>query len=243
MASIAVFVALGGGAYAAATIDGKNIRDHSVAGKKLKADTLTGKQINERRLGRVPSATSALRAGTAQTADTATTATTAQSATTAGSAKTAETAASATTAGSATTAKTADHATSADNAQVADSATTAGDATTLGGLTSKQLQVSCPPATELYGGMCWDLESRVADDWIDATSTCGNAGGRLPSLSEFIAYVIQPGTQVTTMHWTSDVVDITGGKETVATSDEGSSGTSPSSPTNLDYRCLFYRVN
>jgi hypothetical protein len=32
-------------------------------------------------------------------------------------------------------------------------------------------------------------------------------------------------------------------KETVATSDEGSTGASPSSPTSLAYRCLFYRVN
>jgi hypothetical protein len=91
--------------------------------------------------------------------------------------------------------------------------------------------------------MCWDLSVRPADDWIEASRECGNAGGRLPSLSELIAYVLQPGEQVTGQNWTGDVVDFPGGKETVLTSNEGLTSTSPSSPASLDYRCLFYRVN
>ena len=45
MASIAVFLVLGGGAYAAMKVNGKNIKNASIAGKKLKRNTLGGRQI------------------------------------------------------------------------------------------------------------------------------------------------------------------------------------------------------
>jgi hypothetical protein len=61
MASLALFIALGGGAYAAVQVNGKNIRPRSIAGKKLKNNTLGGKQIYERRLGPVPRAAGAIR--------------------------------------------------------------------------------------------------------------------------------------------------------------------------------------
>lgn len=217
MASIAVFLALGGVSYAAATISGNKLVNETVGAKKLKkgtltsaqvkADSLTGSVIEESSLGTVPSA---------QTATTATTATTAGSATTAASANTAN---------SATTAATAD------------------DANTLGGLTAQQLQVACPAGTDLYGGMCWDATVRDARNWIEASKDCGNAGGRLPSLSELIAYVSQPGEQVSGQNWTADVIDLPSNKELVLTSDEGLTESKPSSPGSLDYRCLFYRVN
>ena len=82
---LALFVALGGVGYAAATINGKDIKNKSVAGKKLKnktvtggkvkSNTLTGAQINESRLGKVPSAAKADTATSATTAATATNAT------------------------------------------------------------------------------------------------------------------------------------------------------------------------
>jgi hypothetical protein len=56
MATIAVFIALGGSSYAALTISGKNIEKRSIPGKKLKRNSLTGKEIRESRLSRVPSA-------------------------------------------------------------------------------------------------------------------------------------------------------------------------------------------
>jgi hypothetical protein len=220
MASIAVFVALGGGAYAATTINGSKIIKGTVGGAKLKkgtitgtqvkANSLTGSSIDESSLGTVPSA------------------------------QTAQTAASATTATSAITATSAE---SATKATTAGSANTAAEADTLDGLTAKQLQVSCPVDTELFGGMCWDEDVRPADDWIDASEDCGVEGGRLPSLSELIAYVLQDGEQVEGQNWTGDVIDVSAGKETVLTSDEGLTSSTGSSPTNLDYRCLFYRVN
>jgi hypothetical protein len=56
VAVIALFIALGGGVYAASKINGKQIKKKTIAGKALKPDTLTGKQINESKLGTVPDA-------------------------------------------------------------------------------------------------------------------------------------------------------------------------------------------
>jgi hypothetical protein len=71
---LALFVALGGTGYAATKLNGKNIKTHSIAGNRLKNNTLTGTQINESKLGQVPSAHSADTAGTANAANTANTA-------------------------------------------------------------------------------------------------------------------------------------------------------------------------
>jgi hypothetical protein len=59
MSSLAVFIALGGSSYAAFTINGASIKNRSIAGKKLRHNTLTGVQIKESRLGRVPRAKTA----------------------------------------------------------------------------------------------------------------------------------------------------------------------------------------
>ena len=61
IACLALFVALGGGAYAAAKLDknsvtSKQVKNASLKGKDLKNDTVTGKQIKEEKLGQVPSA-------------------------------------------------------------------------------------------------------------------------------------------------------------------------------------------
>jgi hypothetical protein len=87
VAIVALFVGLAGGAYAATSINGKNIKNGTITGSKLKKNTLTGTQINESKLGTVPHAT---QADSADTADTATNATTAATAGTATSATNAE---------------------------------------------------------------------------------------------------------------------------------------------------------
>ncbi len=71
MATIAVFIALGGSSYAAVKINGKNIRDRTVAAAKLKRDTVTGRELREASLGRVPAAAVATTAGSAGAADNA----------------------------------------------------------------------------------------------------------------------------------------------------------------------------
>jgi hypothetical protein len=56
VALLALFVALGGSGYAAVSLNGKNIQNRSIAGKKLRPNTLGGTEINEVKLGLVPRA-------------------------------------------------------------------------------------------------------------------------------------------------------------------------------------------
>jgi hypothetical protein len=63
MATVAVFIALGGSSYAAWTISGSSIKSRSISGKKLKRNTLGGREIKETRLARVPRARNADRLG------------------------------------------------------------------------------------------------------------------------------------------------------------------------------------
>ena len=59
VAMLALFVALGGTVYAASSFSGKTIRKGSLPGNRLKNNTVTGRQVNEATLGKVPSAASA----------------------------------------------------------------------------------------------------------------------------------------------------------------------------------------
>lgn len=67
IALIALFVALGGSVYAASKLNGKQIKKSSVPGNRLKPDSVGGKQVNESKLGTVPSAGFAASAGDAAT--------------------------------------------------------------------------------------------------------------------------------------------------------------------------------
>ena len=60
-ATLALFVALGGGAYAATRITGHDIRPHSLIARNYKANSVTGKAVKERSLGIVPRARDAAR--------------------------------------------------------------------------------------------------------------------------------------------------------------------------------------
>ena len=63
VATLALFVALGGSSYAVSQISGSQIRNASIAGKKLKRNTIGGKRVKESRLGTVPRARNAARLG------------------------------------------------------------------------------------------------------------------------------------------------------------------------------------
>jgi hypothetical protein len=63
VALLALFVALGGSGYAAIRVNGKNIKSRSIAAKKVKRNTLTGKEIRESKLGTVPKAKNATTVG------------------------------------------------------------------------------------------------------------------------------------------------------------------------------------
>jgi hypothetical protein len=53
MATLAVFIALGGTSYAALTVTGRNVKNGSLTSRDLRQDTLGGSRIKESRLGPV----------------------------------------------------------------------------------------------------------------------------------------------------------------------------------------------
>ena len=59
MATVAVFIALGGSSYAALSLTGRDIKDRSLAQRELKRNTLGTSRIKESRLGTVPRARNA----------------------------------------------------------------------------------------------------------------------------------------------------------------------------------------
>ncbi len=71
VALTALVVASSGTSYAAVKFSGQDLRRGSVPADRLKANSLTGTQINESKLATVPSAASAQTAQTAQAAQTA----------------------------------------------------------------------------------------------------------------------------------------------------------------------------
>src|SRR3954471_22734120 len=54
VSTLALVLALGGVSYAAVKVNGKNIKDRTIAAKKIKKNALTGTEINELKLAKVP---------------------------------------------------------------------------------------------------------------------------------------------------------------------------------------------
>lgn len=196
LAFVALFVALGGVGYAAATINGNAIEQQTIGAGKLKKGTLTSTQVKA----------NALTGGVIDES-------------------------------------TLNVVPSAQTAVSAQSAATAEEAETVDGFTPEDLQVSCPASTSLYGGVCWDDGVRPVKTWIGASVECGNAGGRLPSLSELVAYVLRDGVQVAAPHWSADVVEVASGEETALARDENVTTSHKSLGTDFGFRCVFYRAN
>ena len=59
---IALFAALGGTSYAAATISGKQVKNGTLTGADIKNNSVGGADVKESKLGQVPSAAKALQA-------------------------------------------------------------------------------------------------------------------------------------------------------------------------------------
>lgn len=63
IAALALFVALGGSAYAVTKIDGSAIKNRSLSSKKFKSNSVNGRIVNEKSLGAVPRAQNSARLG------------------------------------------------------------------------------------------------------------------------------------------------------------------------------------
>lgn len=213
VATLALFVALGGTAVATGALDGKSIRKGSITGKQIKAksvpgtdlrpDSVRGRQILERTVGKVP------RAGYADAA------------------------------GSATT---------SEQAAIAGFATTSGTAEGLTAELTDQLTDRCPAGTIRYAGACFESSTRGPDNWPVAAKVCGDAGARLPHLSEMEGFRQQPGVTLDGTEHTGTYLDLNGldagGGSTVGIADNGSLGSGFSyGSSNARYRCVFPAAN
>jgi hypothetical protein len=213
VATIALFVALGGSVYAAkkAKLDGRAVRAKSLPGNRLKLRSvpanrlkpgvlrrasiptpLTGADINELTLGQVPSATYAERA---------------------------------------------DYAQSAGDAQTAVDAVNAVNAQTVNGHS-----VGCLPGTRLFAGACWQSSSSVAAATAPlAASECGTQGGTLPDALELAAFAKQPGVNLHEGdEWSATLMNFSGPNAYgVVTVSSSAVIDLELSTTNRHYRCVI----
>jgi hypothetical protein len=230
MATIAVFLALGGGAaFAASTMLPKNsvgsaqLKKNAVTGRAIRDGSIKGADVSEASLGKVPSAARADRAALADSA------TNAQHAASADNATNAANAARATTAGT------------------AGSAGTAANADAVGGLSAAQLKLRCPAGTRAQWGMCLELAAHGPATPLDALADCSARGGRLPTWLE-LTWVRQQndiewaaGTGAMQYEMTGDVFDASQ-QETISLDRNGQVfQTLPS--TTFVYRCVLQKVN
>jgi len=218
VASLALFVALGGTVYAAkkAKINGKAVKVKSLPGNRvklrsipanrLKPDVLqaalqqtgpiTGAEIDELSLGQVPNAAHA---------------------------------------------ETADTAKSAQDAQTAVNAVNAVSAQTVNGYGA-----GCLPGTQPFAGACWQtFSSSTAVSAPAAATSCAVQGGSLPEALELAGFAQQPGVVLDGgTEWTSDIPVVSSpglyGVVTVAASGEIAS---TASSNERKYRCVIPLVH
>jgi hypothetical protein len=174
MATLALFIALGGASYAAtalpknsvgtkqiksAAITAAKIKNGAVTGAKIAPGSITGGQIALSTLGTVPSAT---KADQAVHADTATTAT---------------------------------------NATRATSAASADDARTLGGQSAEQIaaaaKLTCPTGMILAAGNCFDATQTAASTYYSALEKCAAKGKSVPDTGDMANFLTAQGTTET----------------------------------------------
>jgi hypothetical protein len=226
MATIAVFIALGGAGYAAAklpanSVDTAQLRKEAVTAAKIKDGAVTGAKVDLRSLGTVPSAARATNAGHAASA---------------GSADDAD---------HATKADTADRASQADTATDAAHAATANEAQTLGGRTASQIlaaaKPTCPTGTKLERGLCFETAPRGPSILDAAVGTCASENRQLPTVEEIVAFQSANFTTKQPEEWSSQMyvegkvrwaftAQILGGAFTIGTKN-GSEA--------LPYRCVL----
>ena len=246
---LALFVALGGAAYAGTKINGSSIQNGSIGGGKLKNETITGNKLKKGTLTGAQIANQSITGAQIQNGSIDASQINLSTIGTVPLAQAAQTAAKADSATKAESATSATNATNADNAkhaESADSATTAGEAEKLNGETAAQLTLSCKGGTEFYGGMCWDESTRSAKLWLGAVVDCAKDGGRLPSIEELIAFVLRPGEQVEGDAWSGDLdsIEVSGPSkfEVIFTANETGHAKTDSGG-NLGYRCVFPQSN
>ena len=219
IASIALFVGLGGSVYAAAKINGKLVKPKSLPGNRLMPESVPGNRLKPGSIssaqlapGAVSASQLALGSVTGVQIDVATL-------------------------GQVPTAVHADSADSARDAQTALSAVNALDAQRVNGHSA-----GCQPDTRFFAGACWQTKhSDAAVPAPTAALSCANAGGELPNALQLAAFSQQPGIVLASGdEWTGDIPTISAldmyGVATVSVS--GQIGFTASTASKK-YRCVI----
>lgn len=222
IATLALFVALGGGVYAAqrAKIDGRAIRASSLPGNRLKPASVPANRLKPHsitakllKLGGVP----LIGASTPLTGAEINELTLGQ-------------------VPSAAHADSADTAQSAVDAQTALNAVEAVDAQTVNGHGA-----GCLPGTRPFAGACWESSDSAAVNAPTAARKCAARGGELPDALALAAFAEEPGVNLDTEdEWSSDLTTFSGpdAYAAVVVSDNASLNTDLANQTH-PYRCVI----
>jgi hypothetical protein len=232
IASVALFVALGGSVYAAgkpAKIDGKLVKAKSLPGNRLAPGSVPGNRLKPEsvagdRLQRGSVGPDQLAPGAVSAALLAPGSVTGLQIDVA-------------TLGQVPSAVHADNAESARDAQTALNAVNALDAQRVNGHSA-----GCQPTTRFFAGACWQLiASEAAVPAPTAALACANQGGELPNALQLAAFSQQPGIVLAAGdEWSGDVseVSFTNAFAVVTVATNGDV-TSAAGSANRKYRCVI----
>lgn len=145
-------------------------------------------------------------------------------------------------AANAANAASANFATSAGSAANATNATNAGNANTVDGRNA-----TCPAATVLFMGQCFEAAERAAAGYGVAVTDCGNENGYLPRADQLLAFMARAAdNQGAAAEQASDIWTIGdgAGDERVWRVDEDTTSEAAFlAGTNAPYRCVFPLVS
>jgi hypothetical protein len=221
MATIALFLALGGVSYASLSIGTRQIRNNSVRSvdvrdgslrgfKDIRRDTVDGTRVNESSLGEVPRAASARQADQSDHAANA---------------------------DRAASAANADRAATADSAGVAERAGTAGFAASADTVDGRS--AACPAGTSFYLGQCFETSPRPDPGFsIEAAQDCADEGRYLPSPLQLLTFAARPGIVLQGGELTDSLFENNDGSAWVmAVEDDGDFARAPAN-ADARYRCV-----
>jgi hypothetical protein len=219
VATIALFVALGGSAIAAGVFDGHRIKGRTIPGTKLIRNSVTRNEVKESTLGKVPNAD---KLDSLDSKDFLRT-----------DGKAAD------------TNKFGGH--EFDEFLRKDSAGRAFDASRLEGLPGTSYRLTCPPSdrpARLFYSLCIESTDRAAATFSVASTACADLGGRLPTIAELESFRQQGNITLGSTgggivpEWSADPLDVTGPGHWWGIKDDGTL-VSVAADTSVPFRCVY----
>ncbi len=219
IASIALFVALGGSVYAAQKINGKQIKPKSLPGNRLALESVPGNRLKPGSVSSAQLAPGAVSAS--QLAPGSVTGIQVDVATL----------------GQVPSSVHAENADAARDAQTALNAVNALDAQRVNGHSA-----GCQPDTRFFAGACWQTKSNeAAVPAPTAALACANLGGELPGALELAAFSQLPGIVLASGdEWSGDIPVVSAPSlYAVVTVAPNGEITSAAFSANRKYRCVI----